>query len=301
MHDLSSEWDVYYDECKADGYWHCFLFVPKLKITQLYDLIMRARAATGYYASMHYIDIGKKAKLSSPRVKLLIVLLEILKYIIQQQKVNAAINFTNKERKRFMERIGARVVIFRDCNIEYSSQMQGNYQKRVEATFRMGLKGALHYLFSNENPTIDRIYVDFDDACFHQAFNVSNMWERLKVELRTNINFTAGSAIYPFGKKQYAPNCETSQIMQFVDNVLGSFRNIVIQAHDFPARYNASEILKPLLQRNIECLARNKQSRFFKGFALTDAYVENDKWVFQPMQIVEDRSQQEISFVWTGN
>lgn len=287
-------WDVFYDECKADGYWHCFLFVPKHKIHELYEMIVKARNTTGYYASMHYKDIGRKAKVSSPRVKLLIVLTEVLNYIVQQQKVDAAINYSKTEKKRFMQKFGARIAIFRDNDHLLTEQIQGNQQKRVEATFRMGLKGALHNLFSGENPVIDKIYVDYDEMCFHQTFNYSNMWERLKDELRSNIYFSDDSQIIPFGKKQYSETCAIYQIMQFVDNILGSFRNVVIQAYDFPARYQASEVLRPILKRNGECLARMKNSRYYKGFMLTDAFVENGDWKFQSMLIEDDKSQMEF-------
>src|SRR5207245_740120 len=49
-------------ECKEDGYWHGFLFVPRATRAELLALLHRARKITGYAGHSHYVDIGKETK-----------------------------------------------------------------------------------------------------------------------------------------------------------------------------------------------------------------------------------------------
>lgn len=287
-----NRWDIFYDECKADGYWHCFLFVPKSKVSDLFELISKARESSIFNDTIHYKKISKKTKGETPRIEFVKLLMEILLYIIQQQKIDATIAFKGQETIKHYEKLGAKIAVFRDLNNESRRE---SHQKRVEATFRMGLKGALHYLFHKENPIIDKIYVDYDDESFQGSFDELNMWQRLqKDELRSHISYTQDSRIVPFGKSQYSSDPVIANIMQFVDVVLGSMRNVVIQDYDFAARYKTSEILRPILKRNNEGYARMMNSRYCKGFVLTDAYIEDGEWQFKRIEIESDCDQLEI-------
>lgn len=245
---------------------------------------------------MHYTKIGREAKPDSPRVKLLSILLDILSYIIQQQKIIAVIDWKNGVKDTILEKFGARLAIFRDTNKDNDYQIQITGKRKVEATFRMGLKGALHYLFKYETPIIDQIYVDYDDYNFHKTFDETNLWERLKMELRENISYTEASSIIPFSKSEYKLDCPISQAMQFVDNILGSFRNVIMQDFEYKARYLVSEKLRELVNKDYTKYARMKESRFFNAYALTDAYIEDEQWTFQPIKIENDAMQFEIDF-----
>ena len=85
------EYDVFYDECKEDGYWHCFLFVPKDKKEFIHQLITKARDCTNFKDPIHYVNITAKTKFKAPNVRFVEILIDILLYIIQQQKISAVI------------------------------------------------------------------------------------------------------------------------------------------------------------------------------------------------------------------
>ena len=285
------EYDVFYDECKEDGYWHCFLFVPKDKKEFIHQLITKARDCTNFKDPIHYVNITAKTKFKAPNVRFVEILIDILLYIIQQQKISAVIKWGKYNKKYNEPKVGAKLAIFRK---KYQNNSKSENQKMIEATFRMGLKGALHFLFKDEHPIIDNIYVDYSEECFNNNFDSQNMWERLKEELRDNISYTQDSAIRFISKEDYTLDNTESQLMQFVDVIIGSIRTCVLQQTDFEARYKATEAIRTLLLKDYNNKARMKNSRYYKGYTLSEAKLENNEWIFNPIKIESDKQQMEF-------
>lgn len=287
------EYDVFYDECKEDGYWHCFLFVPKDKKEFIHQLITKARICTHFKDTIHYVNITAKTKFKAPNVQFVKILIDILLYIIQQDenKIQAVIKWGENYKRYNGPKVGVKLAIFRKI---YQNNSKSENQKMIEATFRMGLKGALHFLFIDEHPIIDNIYVDYSEDCFNNNFDSQNMWERLKEELRDNISYTQDSAIRFISKEDYTLDNTESQLMQFVDVIIGSIRTCVLQQTDFEARYKATEAIRTLLLKDYNNKARMKNSRYYKGYTLSEAKLENNEWIFNPIKIESDKQQMEF-------
>ena len=158
----------------------------------------------------------------------------------------------------------------------------------------MGLKGALHYLFQDEHPIINNIYVDYSDENFNNQFRASNMWEKVKGELRDNISYTHQSEIKCISKNKYNLDSAESQFMQFVDVIVGAFRTCINKNVDFKARYYATKSMLQLIKKEYTNKARMENSRYFKGYIFSEAYLEDDKWVFRPMKIKSEQEQIDI-------
>lgn len=285
------EYDVFYDECKEDGYWHCFLFVPKDKIEDIHQLIIKARQYSSFNDTIHYKNITAKTKKYAPNVQFVRILIDILLYILQQQKVDACIHWGKHKIDKYENKIGAKLTIFRKI---YDRVTRSENQKTIEATFRMGLKGALHYLFQDEHPIINNIYVDYSDENFNNQFRASNMWEKVKGELRDNISYTHQSEIKCISKNKYNLDSAESQFMQFVDVIVGAFRTCINKNVDFKARYYATKSMLQLIKKEYTNKARMENSRYFKGYIFSEAYLEDDKWVFRPMKIKSEQEQIDI-------
>jgi hypothetical protein len=288
------KWDVFYDECKADGFWHCFLFVPKNRLRDLGCLLRRARKDSSFNDVMHYKNIRRRTPISSRNSRHVELLLSILCYVLQQQKVQAPLRLPGNSYGIENREFGAKLAIFRYRGEWSIKGDQQETRQNIERTFRMGLKSGLHYLFKEGSPTIDNIFVDFDQKSYNASFDDSNLWNRLKEDLNDNISFTSNSNIVPFGKKQYSQDCDISEIMQLVDVTIGSFRTVVIQDFGFTARYKVTEILRPMIQRNCGHPAWKKNSRYYRGFTLSDAWQENGIWRFKNTEITIDRLQQDV-------
>jgi len=278
------EYSVFYDECKKDGYWHCFLFIPKNKSDFLFKLLDKPRNDFKYKDFIHYQNIRKKTKYNSPRMKVILTWIYILYYILQQQKLNSVIHWGDKNFEKMDEIFGAKLTIFRQKENLKDMFNKMSYQSKVETTFRMGLKSGLHYLFTNESPIIDKVFVDFKKEDFHKYFNEEKLLEKIKTETRPNILYTKDSKIIPISKKDYKIDCPISTIMQFVDVVIGCFRNIIEQQDQFKARYKVSHLLDDLVSKDTTNFARMKNSKFYKGFSLTDASIINGSWNFEKIR-----------------
>jgi hypothetical protein len=287
-------YNIFYDECKENGYWHCFLFIPKDKTDLLFKLLNKARSQYRYTNFIHYKKIRANAKYNTPRCQVIQSWLYILNYILQQQKLNATIDWGNKNFEKMKTVFGAKLSVFRQKENHRDMFNKMSYQSKVEATFRMGLKSGLHFLFSNEIPIVDKVYVDFNKEDFHKYFDETNLFHRIKDETKSNITFTEDSKVIPISKDDYKVDCPISEIMQFVDVIIGSVRNYIEQQSDFKARFKVSKFLDDLFSKDTTNFARMKNSRYFKGFSLTDAYIDNGLWKFEQLRKHIDNKQMTI-------
>jgi len=297
-------YDIFHDECKEDGFWHCFIFVPREKQKELFNLLQKPRNSLIYYGFIHFRDIGRKYKSYYPKARLIKSWCSILLYAIQQQKIYAGLYLGHNENKPIYElkksnydKIGARLIIFRAKMGHQDMYESMSVSKKMETTFRMGVKGGTHFLFINEEIKIGNIYIDSPKKAFENNFNTTNMLNRFKNESNKNIFFIENSEIIPINKKDYKEKDSISEFMQLADIAIGGIRTQKLTMTDFPARYEATCPLKDLLEKETENYARMAESRYYKGFALSDAWIENEKWKFEKMHInVEQNNQQKLLF-----
>lgn len=297
-------YDIFHDECKENGFWHCFIFVPQEKQKELFNLLQIPRGNLNYYGVIHFSDISHKCKSRYPRVRLIKSWCSILLYAIQQQKIDADLYLGHNKNKPIYElkksnddKIGARLIIFREKmgHKDMYDSMSGS--RKIETTFRMGVKGGTHFLFFDEGIKIGNIYIDSPKKAFEENFNIRNMLDRFKNESNENIFFIENSEIVPINKKDYKEKDSIPEFMQLADIAVGGIRTQKLKMTDFPARYEATYPLKNLLEKETENSARMAESRYYRGFALSDAWIENEKWEFEKMHInVEQNNQQKLLF-----
>ncbi len=293
-------YDVFHDECQEDGYWHCFIFIPKNKQNNLFSLLQKPRNNLKFDYPIHFNEIGKKYKKHNEKARLVKSWITILIYAIQQQKVSGVLYFGHNDetpiyelKKGLEHKIGCKMVIFREKDNHKKMYETMDTAKKIETTFRMGLKGGTHFLFFDEKITIGNVYIDHEEKAFRENFNDQNMLERFKEESEENIFFESDSAIMPICKKDYKKNCMISEFMQLADIAVGGMRTQKLQMFDFPARNEATFPLKDILEKEIGNFARMKESRYYKGFVLSDAWIENEKWQFDEMHIDIDQDNQQ--------
>jgi len=285
-------YDIFHDECKEDGFWHCFIFVPREKQKELFNLLQKPRNSLNYYDFIHFKNISRKCKSYYPRVRLIKSWCSILLYAIQQQKICADLYLGHNKNKPVYElkkgnddKIGARLVIFREKMNQQDMYESMSGSRKIETTFRMGVKGGTHFLFPDKEVKIGNIYIDSPKKAFAENFDSQNMLNRFKNESNENIFFTDDSEIAPFNKKDYKKEDTISEFMQLADIAIGGIRTQKLTMTNFPARYKATYPLKDLLKKETENYVRMTKSRYCRGFALSDAWIENEKWKFEDMHI----------------
>jgi len=157
----------------------------------------------------------------------------------------------------------------------------------------MGIKGGVKFLFFDEEIKIGKIYIDSLKRALEENFNTQNILERFKSEADENITFNDDAEIIPIYKKNYKKNDLVSEFMQLADVVIGAIRTQKLKMRSFPIRYEITKPFKDLLEKEMENLPRMQNSRYYKGFALSDTWIEDNKWKFENMNtnVKEDECQ----------
>ena len=292
-------YDVFHDECKEDGFWHCFIFISRETQKILFNLLQIPRKNLQYYELIHFGDISRRYKNHNPKARLIKSWCSILLYAIQQQKIEAQLYLGHKNSKPIHKliksgnnRIANKLIIFREKNGDQDMYDSMSKSKKIETTFRMGIKGGTHFLFPNKEILIGNVYIDSSKRAFEENFNTNNILERFKIESNKNVFFEDNSKIIPVDKKDYEKNEPISEFMQLADVVVGGIRTQKLKMTNFHARYEATYQLKNLLEKETENFARMAKSRYRKGFALSDAFIKNKQWEFENMHIDSNQSNQ---------
>lgn len=295
-------YDIFHDECKEDGFWHSFIFIPRITQQKLFNMLMKPRNHLGYFRPIHFTNVQKKTKEHSEKVRLIKSWVSILYFALQEQKINADLYLGHKTNKPVYEKItgldqkiGTKLVVLREKDNLKQMFSKMSYSKKVEATFKMGLKGGCHYLF-DKNIRIGNIYVDHPEKNFNKYHNSLEMINRFKIESREHITFKEDSKIIPIDKREYIEREPVSEFMQLADISVGAIRTQALQDKNVKLRYTITEPLTELFEKDVKNKARMNNSRFKNSFSLSNAWIENDIWQFETMKIREEKKEEEPSF-----
>lgn len=299
--------DIYHDECKEDGYWHGFLFVPRATRAELLALLHRARKLTEYGGHLHYVKIGKETKRHHKKYLLAEAWTSVGCNALQQQKLQKypirVLLGRNPQRGAQAEYhhvaslLKCRFVLFRERDNHKTMYEGMTPRHRVETTFRMALKGGVHKLFSDSDRiTIGNVFLDGDE----QYFTVERTLLRLQYECRDHVSFAPDGQMIPqrSNHSQIAPNQhqDDSHLLQLCEVLIGGFRFHSCCGDRRHPRYEMSFHCKVLLDHEHNNSARMSESRYFKGFSLADAWLENGEWNFAPLttKITPTKGVQEV-------
>lgn len=283
--------DIFHDECKEEGYWHSFIFIPKTTQQKLLSNLIEARETLKYFHPIHFTDITNKSKSHSEKVRLIKSWTSMLYYSLQEQKINADLYLGHKDNravykkvKGIENKIGAKLVVLREKDNLKKMFSSMNYSKKVEATFRMGLKGGCHFLFKNAI-RIGNIYVDHPEKNFNKNHDGPSILQRLKTEFNNNIIFCEDSKICPVDKESYQSKEMVSEFMQLADISVGAIRTRALQIKVPNLRYEITRPLDELFEKDIKNKARMNNSRYLNSFSLSNSWIEEGNWKFDIMKI----------------
>ena len=297
------DYEIYHDESKEDGYWHSFIYIPTDKkdkiVNHLLDVKKRINNNIG---DVSFKGLNKKKK-HHDRPKLLRYWLSYIVAGLQQQKKHTyAMGYLCLEKGigELLEYLNIKIVILkvRDNHTDMFNVM--SELEKIETTMRIGLKGGLNYLFSNEEIKIKNFYVDGDEqyhGLYGRSLDEIRIIKRLQGELKNNVKVDNDCDIVPIAKNNYDSNHHDRIFIQIADVVLGAFR--YLHQNKKGTSQIKEWITEPcvsLIDKDLENPARMKESRFYKGFSLSEAYIENNEWIFQQInkkEVSESESPQE--------
>ncbi len=158
------KYELYHDESKINGYWHGILLVPTDRKQLLLNLLCEARGNANYQypigikrvkgsgriydCASSWAGVGVASLVSSTKgLPLPISLAKRIKGKIQYTKLQ--------------DLIGTKFIVFREKNNLANMSPSLDYGGKVETTFRMGLKGGMHFLGNDTEPIhIEKMHFD---------------------------------------------------------------------------------------------------------------------------------------------
>ncbi len=295
-------YDIYHDECKEDGYWHGFLFVPRDHRDYLLGLLRRARENAQYQHRLHYVGLGKTAKPHHEKYIAAEAWTSIGCAALQQQKFTKCPPVvllgknphwrTPPEYQILTKLLRCKFVLFRE-NDKHRNMYEGmNQLQCIETTFRMAIKGGIHRLFSDSQPIqIGNVFIDGDEhymGIYKRRFSIDRTLQRFAREKRGFVSFVDGPLLIPQNsdhntRLEVGQDPNDSQLLQLCDILIGGFRFHSCFGDRKHPRYDISSQCKELLSHEQANSARMAQSRYFNGFSLQQAWIENDEWNFAPL------------------
>jgi hypothetical protein len=293
--------DIYHDECKEDGYWHGFLFVPRHTRTDVLGLLSRARKLAEYDDCLHYVDIGRETKSNHHKYIAIQAWTSIGCNALQQQKLKKypihvllgrkPMSRSTAEYQRVATLLKCRFVLFREKD-NHRKMYEGMSQLQcIETTFRMGFKGGVHRLFSDSDPIkIGNVFMDGKEhyvGVYGRNFSVNQTLVRMAHERRDYVSFVEGAKLIPQRSNhkliERGQDPDDSHLLQLCDILIGGFRFHSCYGNQKHPRFQMSYHCKVLLDHEQKNSARMTQSRYCNGFSLQQAWIDNGDWNFAPL------------------
>jgi len=305
-------YDIYHDESKEEAYWHGFYFVPRINRNNLLSLLKDARENTGYFHQVHYQRIKSKTKCNSIKAIIIHSWTTIGVSSLQQQKLYKMpplvfMGRIPRKKKpiytKLNDLIKCRFAVFKEKDKHQKMFFKDDNLRNIEITFKMALKGALHKLFSNDDPVIiGNIFIDGDEQYFGEYgrnINTGKIIRKLQLEKKDYVNFLDNSRIIPQKsnhiKLKSGQNAEDSQLLQLCDILIGGVRFHSYCPDTNFTKYRISELCKYLLEHDQNNIARMKESRYFNGFLLNEAWIENDEWIFDQLNVAKNNKSEQLT------
>ena len=173
-----------------------------------------------------------------------------------------------------------------------------DHASKVETTFRMGLKGGLHFL-GNEDEPIHITNIHFDGyKHLKRHIDVHRIFDRIN-GLRDYCSISSDSNIIDDRTsnhdKEDSQSYEDCQLLQLTDLMVGSFRT-VLSASTKEIHTRLSYPIKYLVDRYEKGFARMQNSRWKNSFCMSECYLENGKWVFSRLSIERQYHEFQLGF-----
>ena len=281
---------LYHDESKIDGYWHGMLLVPTGEKTHLVDLLSKVRDNTGYRFPLGI----KNVKQSSGPIFTCAEAWLLLAVGAMRTKVgNEVFPVHYGKRKKsvvnlepFDECLGLKFILFRSLDDHQSMELLKTHAQRVETSFRIGLKGGMHYLGTTDH-RIDIVNMHFDGyEHYGRHIDYDHIIGRLQglrdycdvpIDRKNIHDHTSDHRKQP--QSEYA-DC---QLLQLADLLIGAFRTRL--GHRTRECHRAfADIAALPLEAYQRGYVGYKNSRWSSSFWMSQCQIVDGEWQFSTLE-----------------
>jgi hypothetical protein len=289
-----TEYYLYHDESKEQGFWHAFLLVPVSFRNELGTLLTDSR-------QNHRLQRKKlsfKGLNKDPHFRCAKTWFTLFVASLQNARPEKMVEyfwgtlFDGSGKKsgeyRRLERIpGCKASILYFPQGQEVFSYCSDYPGQFAAAFKMGAKGIMNHLLPQEEPSqISKVFIDGEKHFGVRPLPKDRLLKNLQAETQEHISIADRCAI-----EGHEMEDQDRLILDAVDLFLGAFR---YTAKIIPEHVSEQGVLSRMdiaKQGNdlVDYLNRHpagkKPSRFFRGIAMSEARIDNGTFRFSPLSL----------------
>jgi hypothetical protein len=293
----ATSYELYHDESKEEGYWHGMLLVPIDKKDLLLKYLNASRLNTGYLSPIGIKKVKKHGRIYDCAESW--IQLGVAALISQLKGTTVPVSLAERIRGKkqyinFRTLIGAKFIAFREKdNLSKMSEFL-DYGGKVETTFRMGLKGGIHFL-ANENEPISIKKMHFDGYEHHKRhIDYDRIVNRL-YGLRSYCSIVESGDLIDDRTSNHTrvdSQCyEDCQLLQLTDLLIGCFRSVLIK-QTRKIHKELSYPVESIIRRYFAGYARMSNSRWRNSLCISQCYLHSGCWKFETFNFQKKNEQQ---------
>lgn len=301
------DYELYHDESQEYGYWHGILLVPLTTKEFILNHLKQIRDHTGYTYPLSFKNIKKfnkvfdcaEAWLDFAIGSLITKFSPNFPYqVFTGEKIRGRKQYTIFDYLVNSSPLGAKFILFRDRDkFKYMKAAMG-YGVKMETSFRIGLTGGLHYLFSEVDP-VRVVKMHFDGyEHYGRGIDQIRIINRIK-GLRDYCKFEDSYIVDDRSsdhEKQKCQDHKDCQLLQLSDLLIGSFRTAFgfLGQGKREEQKALAEPVKELIKRYQQGYARMKNSRWRNSFCMSESFIEDDTWQFRDIEFKASSKDQQL-------
>lgn len=285
---------LYHDESKQSGYWHGMLLVPEDSSNRLVQLLQHVRDNTGHDAPLGIKNVAiPRGKLFRCAQAWVLLGVGLMRTKAGRKPYQIHLGETKLGRTVFCkldETLGLKFILFHEKDNHQKMKFLNRYANKVETTFRMGLKGGLNFMSSDEHP-IHITKIHFDGNEHHgQGIDNARIIGRL-TGLRSSCSVINGDDVIDDRSSNHnrddSQNYDDCQILQLTDLLVGSFRTFLGECTRDVHKHLCHATRLP-----IEAFSRGfagfRNSRWYGSFCMSQCELLNGEWSFSTLELIKD-------------
>ena len=281
------DYELYHDESKELGYWHGMLMVPVHTRSILLEYLSASRDNTGY---RYPLSLKKVRKPRGPKYECAQGWAQLgVVSLVSRRKGPPEPLFLDRRvegRKHYVQSrqtIGCKFILFREKDDHAKMIGHPDYGSKVETTFRMGVKGGMHFLGSDENP-INIVRMHFDGhRHYHRYVDRDRIVGRLH-GLRGYCSIADSDDVIDDRSSDHSrAGCQEyddCQLLQLADLMVGCFRAVLIGDIQ-SVRGQLAAPVRAIVDRYRQGYARMRNSRWRNSFCMSECFLESGHWRFE--------------------
>ena len=289
-----TEYYLYHDESKEQGFWHAFLLVPVSFRDELAQLLKDSRHENRLQdMKLTFKDLRKEPHFRCAKTWFTLIVASLQN--ARSDKMAEYFwgsQFDGSGKKsgdyRKLDKIpGCKAsILFFPQGPEVFSYCS-DYPGQFAAAFKIGAKGIMNYLLPKENPSaINNVFIDGEKHFGARSLPKDRLLKNLQTETKEHVSIANTCVI-----EGYPSSLEDRLILNALDVFLGAFRYSAkvipdnVSEQGILSRMDVAKQGNKLIEYLTTHPAGQRHSRFHRGVAMSEVRIDDGKFNFPPLAL----------------